>query len=318
MECYTLPNMMNWPKTATFILFIAIVTACKKPAPLSGSPSEITQAAWFKKLPPERQAAWLAEQKQQPAREAKAAQDRAELVRPAPSDFKPENDDRRIRLRLIAQKEMMRAGEHFWYRLELQNVGRKPIHWYEKSSFFKHGRLNYSKQGIKFFVRQPDGKEWGLVPPISLPLLGENRKGFSFPPGTTEAEQARRFKRMVGMANINELSIILLPGETLVTRAWAERGADEANAIFARGEDPDAAIPGEFRELTAFFRFDQRGAYRVRVVYDDRPSPLTEENIRSSEKYGISRKDEVENQKFAEENALGPVQSNIVSVEVTP
>lgn len=252
-------------------------------------------------------------QKLAPAREAKAARDRAELVRPAPAGFKPENVDRRIRLRLIAQKEMMRVGENFWYRLELQNVGRKPLLWYEKSSIFKHGRIGDSP--MKFFVRRPDGKEWELSPP--LPHLGRRRMGL-FPPGTSPAKEARLFKRIVAMGNMNELSINLFPGETLVTRPWARRSPEEADAIYARGEDPDAAIQGQYRELPTSLRFDQKGTYRIRVVYDDSPWPLTEENIRSSEKYGISRKDKLENQRFAEENALGPVQSNIVNLEVTP
>lgn len=264
------------------------------------------------------QAAWLADEKLRPAREVKAARDRAELVRPAPLDFKPENADRRIRLRLIAQREMMRAGESFWYRLELQNVGRTPIHWHEKSSFFKQGRLSYSQQGMKFFVRQPDGKEWGLTPPLSVLLLGQYPKDFAFPPGTSEAEKARLFKRMVAMGDINELSITLFPGETLVTRPWATRAAAEADAIFARGEDPDAAIPGLYRELPTFLRFDLKGTYQVKVVFDDRLSPLTEENIRSSEKYGISRQQQLRTHKLIEKDRLGPVESNSVSIEVTP
>lgn len=267
----------------------------------------------FEKMSPAGQAAWLADAKLKPAREAKAVQDRAELVRPAPPDFKPENADRRIRLRLTSQKEMMRADERFWYRLELQNVGRKPIYWHEKSSFFKHGRIGYTH--FKFFVRQPDGKEWEVGPP--LPYFRRPRKEL-FPPGVTPAEEARLFKRLVAKGDVNDLSITLFPGETLVTRAWVSRNSDEATEILSRGEDPDAAIPGLYRELPTSLRFDQKGTYYVRVVYDDRLGPLTEETVRSSKKYGISRKDEIEIHRLAEKNALGPVQSNTVTIEVTP
>lgn len=321
-----MPIPRHWTAKLLGTLLIAMIPACEKKdatAPVTQVEKGEAQSKpvipkGFERMSPAGQAAWLADEELRPAREKKAAEDKSELVRPAPINYKPEDADRRIRLRLVPQKEMMRNGESFWYRLELQNVGRKPIHWHENSSFFKHGRLSNSPLGFKFIVRQPDGKVWVLTPPIDLPLLGEYRKGFSFPSGTTEDEKARLFKRMAGMANINELSITLQPGETLISRPWAARDPKQADAMFARGEDPDSAIPGLYRELPSFFKFDQKGTYRIKVAFDDRLSSKSEDSIKSAENNGISREQQLKTRKLIDADRLGPVESNEVRIEVTP
>ena len=62
--------------------------------------------------------------KRRPYEEAQRAKDRAELVRPTPPGFKPRLAS--VKITMIARDSKVKVGGSFWYRIELQNVGRNP------------------------------------------------------------------------------------------------------------------------------------------------------------------------------------------------
>ena len=67
------------------------------------------------------------------------AEERKELVRPAPKDFKPAPAARKLKMTLVARDKRIRVGQTFWYRLEIQNVGRRELTIHEFLSFLKSG-----------------------------------------------------------------------------------------------------------------------------------------------------------------------------------
>ena len=53
------------------------------------------------------------------------------------------------------------------------------------------------------------------------------------------------------------------------------------------------------------------------MIFDNRSTPLTEDEILRTEKYGISREQQLRTRKLMENNMLGPVESNAVNLEIT-
>lgn len=220
------------------------------------------------------------------------ARDRAELVRPAPPGFKPESKKKKAKLKLTARDKKIKAGDKFWYRLELQNVGGEPINWFETSSFFKQGFL---RGQFKFFVRVGEEKEQLMHRPVPLP--GPPKGDLEFPPGASAAEKERLFQQLRNQPERNQLRVTLAPGETLVSRAW------NRSVTALLNEDPDSAIPGDYRELLTMFEFNEPGVYRIKAVYDDQRRP---------------RKYPSKFEKLLQDLSLGLIESNWVTVEVSP
>ncbi|MEK9144178.1 MAG: hypothetical protein AAB339_01055, partial [Elusimicrobiota bacterium] len=94
----------------------------------------------FEKLSPDALAYWIKGGYEILFIKIQMEEDRKELVRPAPPGFKPEAVDRKVKLTLIPRETSIRTGEEFWYALELQNLGREPMdYWEVPGSFMKDG-----------------------------------------------------------------------------------------------------------------------------------------------------------------------------------
>lgn len=85
---------------------------------------------------------------------------RRTMVTPAPADFKPEPFARKIRLKLILEKQKIRVGEYPRYRLELTNVARETIVYQEleRSIFIKDGGMDDSLKTMRFHLTDSNGK----------------------------------------------------------------------------------------------------------------------------------------------------------------
>lgn len=176
------------------------------------------------------------------------AEDRKELVRPAPDFWRPESRGRALKLTLFLEKTTLRAGEPLRYRLEVQNIGEKEIFLHEDPSFIKTGRL----LGAKYLplLTTPDGVESRLSPPLHLfghaPLKPAQEEYTAM----TAAELTAALKREESRDwTKNKLILNLRPGEAIVTRS-------------------DAAS-GRFRELKTDAGFDRPGKYRLRFVFEE-------------------------------------------------
>lgn len=148
-----------------------------------------------------------------------------ELIRPAPPGFKAQ-DGAPIALTLIPEREYVNRGRSFWYRLELQNLGRKDLLWQESDSFFEDGYLRDAN--VQFFVTQPDGRTVRMLPPHDD--AGKGR-------GAAEP-----------------INVRLKPGETLVSRPWAYQGGNSGQ------------VWGPFRELASRYDFTFLGRYKIKAV----------------------------------------------------
>mgnify|MGYP001615354721 CR=1 FL=1 len=260
-----------------------------------------------------------------PTDEELEAEDRKELVTPAPPDFKPEGEERKLKLTLIARDSKIRKGENFWYRLEVQNVGPRAIPFKAKWSFFKVGygeALNY-----RFLVTPPGGVE--LDPPIRFMLSMGRAYLDPFVPGGAKmsvaerAEAARKIADDIPRKEARGFGLLvnLSSGETLRTRSWEYLDQGRAYRRLRQGEDPFPATPGEFRELAlASFKFDKVGTYRIRVEFAADPWLVApdEEEIQEGIEFGLTREWQMEQYEERVQRSLGRFQSNIVEVEVVP
>lgn len=191
------------------------------------------------------------------------ARDRAELVRPAPPDFKPVTPEGKLELRLIPQKSILRKGEDFWYRLELQNVGGKPIWWADGTwSFFKDGSL---ENDASFVLVEPDGRRQKV--PLPFPISAPFGSGtFTLPKSMSEKQKEGFLRSLRSEPRSLHVTVELHPGEILVSRAWKhqDRPYQEIVDMRLRGQDPDF-IPGLYRQLYTPYRFSRPGTYKLNV-----------------------------------------------------
>lgn len=222
-----------------------------------------------------------------------AEENRRTMVSPPASDFKPEAVDRKVRLKLILEKSKIRKGERPRFRLEMTNVGMKPLEYFEPSSsiFVKDGGLLNSST-IDFYLIDERNARMQLLPP---PFGSKPRTQA----GTRKTISKSEFKGInaEGQAHAT-FEVLLLPGETL----------------HSIGDDPsDAEI---FKTLRSEHEFDKPGVYRLEVTLDDRPKPLTKHFIEWSSRRGRSL--EQLKRSHAEEtlHALGPVSAQ-AALEVT-
>ncbi len=175
------------------------------------------------------------------------AEDRKELVRPAPDFWRPESRGRALKLTLFLEKKTLRAGESLRYRLEAQNIGEKEIFLHEDPSFIKTGQIMDDE--YRPFLTTPDGLETRMSPPFALFSGGpQNPPEVDFT-GMTEVKAQAAVKRLESRDwTKNKLILHLRPGETIVTRS-----------------DPG----GRFRDLKTGTVFQRPGKYRLRFVFDE-------------------------------------------------
>lgn len=298
------------------VLFILAACGKKEPPPQTQPRmvDGVRVPAGFDKLPPESQAFWIEQEKRQPMVDSKKARYRAELVRPAPAGFKPESVDRKIKITLIPQKTIMRRGERFWYRLEMQNVGREPID-FGGFPFFDSGNEIYGP--FEFFVTPPGGKAALMrrIPAMSAPF---GSSAIKFPVHYTDEMKAAAFKKMQWESQAVVTSVRINPGEIMVTLPWRYVEPVTADNMHRRGLNPNA-VPGIFRELPSTYDFKLPGTYRIKAVYSDPPlKPSSEDFFRSMEEEGVSRKDVLASYAEINKRRLGIINSNSVVIEVVP
>jgi len=277
-------------------------------------PQKPLSPGFYKDVPLRLQGGLIEAWRRAPYDEAWEAADQAELVRPAPAGFKPEPVARKVKLTLIPKKTLFRRGEIFWYRLELQNVGRESIDFTQQESIFKS--LGTWPGGYDFWLTEPDGHvvklveadAWGSGPDASLEefrLLGWEHM--------TEADRAEAFKKQgrhdtwVRNRKFN-VRVMLKPGDVLVSRAWSHKEDD--NSV--------GAAPDDFRELWTQYKFSKPGTYKLKLVWDNSPSsPPNEARLRRMEKKGVSRKRTREFWAEINRERLGIVESNVVSFDLS-
>lgn len=250
--------------------------------------------------------------------------ERRELVRPAPRGFKPEPTARKLKLTLVARDKTIRVSDNFWYRLEIQNVGREPVGFLEEPSFLKNG-WNYDDGKWDFYALRPDGEKEQMVPgrlidemtrrerpnpPIDVPG-GEKMSDLELKEWVWRDGLRRRAER--------DLEVVLAPGETLVSRPWRWVEPQEQHELLAKGEKNLWPKPsGEFRELRTASYMRPPGRHKIWVTYDDPPRSSDEDEIKELEKLGISREKTLEHYREINAKKLGRLESNGVIVEVVP
>jgi hypothetical protein len=239
-----------------------------------------------------------------------AETNRRTMVVAAPAGFTPEPVDRKIRLEVILEKSRIHSNEPLRYRLEMTNIGRQPLDYSETSpSVFKFNGLGYSRT-IKFFVTDPRGKREELISAHAYdknPTSGggepetETPKPEYLPDDMPEAKKEKWFLETQAFATATQnFHVRLLPGEVL------------------RSNGDTNAAEKSFRTLWCEQHFDQAGKYKLEVVLDDRPDPLSKLLVDTLVKAGETI-DSIKHQ-HAEQmhNALGPATSNSVVFEVIP
>jgi len=247
--------------------------------------------------------------------------DRRELVWPAPEGFHPQVEGRKLALKLVPLKTIVRTGDSFWYRLELQNVGSEVVKFNDSTAFFRGGPLGSGKFDVNLEIRQQGGKRVVLLSPIGLstcfgvewtpPIPGWGEMG-----DDERKEAFRRFKLKSKVASA--LQVRLLPGETLFTRPVRFVSSDEECKARPLATKPSSRVRGRFRELRlAETRLDP-GTYLIRAVYDGTPrTPPSMQRMRQiEEKLGFSI--EEQQQQYEEEirESIGLIESNSIEVEV--
>lgn len=255
--------------------------------------------------------------------EAVRQAERRELVRPPPAGFKPADKGRKFRLTLVARDKTIRVGESFWYRLELQNLGRQTVHFWETPSFLKSG-YNYDMGRWDFHVAPPDGKRQLMVIGSLFDEMGvRGSRTDAIPvPGSAAMTDAQieQYIRRDGAKQRHDRDFIvdLAPGETIVSRPWRWVGSQERQERSRRGETNLVPRPaGEFRELWTSYRFKTPGNYKIRAVYDDSMAPMPSESfIKDMEKQGSSRESVIAKHKERAKERLGRIESNVVTITV--
>ncbi|MCM2305407.1 MAG: hypothetical protein NDJ72_11935 [Elusimicrobia bacterium] len=85
--------------------------------------------------------------------------DHKELSRQPSEEWTPSSTPRKLNILFLLDKNRIRKGETFRYRLEMQNLGQEPLAFKEAApSFIKDGSLCGSGD-IKLYAAPPDGKE---------------------------------------------------------------------------------------------------------------------------------------------------------------
>lgn len=241
------------------------------------------------------------------------------MVVPALPDFKPEPIDRKVRLRLILEKTKIHPGDFLRFRLEMTNVGRQAIDFVEfNSGLFKSGGMNDTDR-ISFYVTDSRGRREKLDGTAAKYKVRERNEKhpeskFEFPPdprpksksefeflpdSMSKKDKEKWFEETAAMSAASTVfKVKLLPGETLRSRGdWESTGET-------------------FRTLWCEQDFERKGGYKLEVVLDDRPTPLTKSFIDWNLKTGSTLMEIHEFHDRRVREALGPVSSNSVIFEV--
>ncbi len=330
IACVLLPACKKKPALPALPLRPAapVVAEATKPPP-EITESALTQQYQNSKMAPEKIALLMSSIPMMVASSKQAVKDRKELVLPPRAGWKPEEAKRKLKVTLIPEKTMIRKGEAFRYRLEIQNIGQERIYIGDSApSFIKTGSL-FGK--FRFYVTPPAGVE---EKPMGR-LYSSTDEGIVplqeivFPDTMTETQKEAAVTRMVAEGNAAaNLMLWLQPGETLLTR-------------------PQSPPPNRFRELKAAYDFDHPGTYRIKLVFDDLGGhPDVEERdlfTRRAKNRGISlqevyrldaitnrelgisieqqkkdRQKEIQDFDKRKLTAIGRVESNTVLLEVMP
>jgi len=230
---------------------------------------------------------------------------RRTMVVPASPDFKPEPVGRKVRLKLILEKAKIHPGDFLRFRLEMTNVGRQAVDFVEfQSGLFKTGGLSDTDR-ISFHVTDPRGSRSKLDGvAASYKVRGWHEKHpeskFEFLPDSMPKEAKEKwFEQTQAMSAASTVfTVKLLPGETLRSRGDGE----------STGET--------FRTLWCEQDFDRKGRYKLQVVLDDRPTPLTKTYVDAMLRSGSTMKEIQDLQDKQTKEALGPASSNAVTFEV--
>lgn len=219
---------------------------------------------------------------------------RRTMVAPAPSGFKPESAARKIRLKLILEKNKIRLGELPRFRLEMTNVGREAIEYAESSSSIFLSRGSLLSTSLNFYITDEKQEKAELKPGYPPPSSGP--PPLHRPRRVSGLSEAEKEEVLLGVSG--DLRIKLLPGETL------RSGGDDHSAE-------------NFKPLIAKWGFLKPGIYRLHVELDDRPEPLSKVYIEASLRSGSTLEELRESHAEELRNALGPVSSNSVTLEVS-
>lgn len=248
--------------------------------------------------------------------------ERRELVRPAGPDFKPEPVDRKLRLTLIPRDKTIRVGERFWYRIELQNLGREPVRFLDFDSFLKNGALISMRWD--FELVDPHGKRIDLVVGTLFGLLAVKDHNLDAVPipgaeKMSDDEVQDYIRRDSARRRADRrLDVVLAPGETLLSRPWRWHDHFERLERKERGETNLTPMPqGPWRELWVSYPIETPGRYEIQVVYDDTgPTAPHEDILRAKEKRGISRESAIADYQETVKKRLGRLVSEPVRFEV--
>ncbi len=280
---------MGFPIRVAAVASILLVAACKKSSPPesarmpmphqdSGTPAEDANAQREKALDrrfPGDSAAKASMRRQLTDLDAlgdaetRLAELRHKtLVAPAPAGFKAEPVDRKIRLQLFVDKNKVKVGEFPRLRLELTNTGRKTIDYSEnRSSLFVGNLIDSSVMTIR--LTDSRGNKIELMPSSTSGRPGRSTgETLTPPPGLATNDQAKWLADRIALGQAHAtFKIKLMPGET----------------VHSLG-DGDSPVEN-FKTLQTDTEVERPGKYRLQVVYDDRPAPLTEQDIKDASSY---------------------------------
>lgn len=250
--------------------------------------------------------------------------DQREMVRPPPPGFRPEPADKKVRVILIPMREKIRVGEHFWYRLELMNVGRKPVRFAESPSFLKDG-LRWNGMKWQFDAVYPNGQKKKLIlgrTAFDRHVGDRPRHEIKLPvTSTATAAAVQRAARLAAfrLRASRDLDVTLAPGESVRSKPWRWVSDEEYMDRYNRGLDPWPAPEGPYRELWTAAKFDRPGKFKITATLRDLPlEKPTEERLRDDEKRGLTRGSALSVYESSVAEALGWVESNIVELDVIP
>lgn len=225
------------------------------------------------------------------------------MVTPAPAGFKPEPVGRKVRLKLVLEKQKVSVGAYPRFRLELTNMGREAIDYQEndRSIFVKGGRMLDSST-ISFYLTDSRNYRKELRPIVfrgSESSVMPSHRAEPLPNSMSDVEKEKWFQETnsKGPAS-SQFKVKLLPGETLHSIGDDDSLADNFKTLDAKGAD------------------DNLGMYRLQVELDDRPQPLTKGIIDALVETGGKVEEIHEDHKRWTKKALGPVTSNEATFEV--
>lgn len=232
------------------------------------------------------------------------AENQRSMVLPRRPDFAPADSDRKGVLRVFLNKSKIHPGELLRFRLELENVGRKPFDYREfKPSVFKSGGLDDS-DFMHFIVIGPRGEAEELIPAAASEKLHTEPTGQQ---GMVEISSSewnrdprwRAEESYPGNDASNHFLIHLKPGETLRSLGDGHPNGRGFRTLYC---EQDFTIPGRYRLIV---RFDDRL---------DPPSPGVLRSDAARQQAALERKAYEEDLK----DALGPLESNAAYFEVVP